>query len=93
VTDEEMARLPTSLFGKLVENGVNVKLLRSPILMHHNFLIVDNRLLFNGSFNWTKQAVGFNFETMFISNDPNVVNPYRFQCVILLSMYFLLYES
>jgi cardiolipin hydrolase len=79
LTDEEMARLPTSLMGELSDAGVSIKVMRSNVMLHHHFVIVDSRVLFNGSFNWTRQAVGFNFETMFITNDPALVLPYRNQ--------------
>ncbi|CAG0918722.1 unnamed protein product [Notodromas monacha] len=78
VTDEEMARLPTSLIGMLADAGVSIKVMRSNVLLHHHFIVIDGRLLFNGSFNWTKQAVGFNFETMMITNDPKIVLPYSY---------------
>ena len=34
--------------------------------MHHKFCIIDNQVLINGSFNWTKNANENNFENLLI---------------------------
>lgn len=39
-------------------------------LMHHKFAIVDRRVLINGSFNWTQQAVFGNWENVIITTTP-----------------------
>lgn len=41
--------------------------------MHHKFAIVDGRLLINGSFNWTRQAVLYNQENCIITDNPQLV--------------------
>lgn len=42
--------------------------------MHHKFAIVDARLLINGSFNWTRQAVLYNQENCVITDNPQLVS-------------------
>lgn len=44
--------------------------------MHHKFLVADNEILVNGSFNWTNQAVMGNFENLVITSENNLVNPF-----------------
>ena len=45
--------------------------------MHHKFVVIDNEMLVNGSFNWTTQAVVGNFENVLITNNPSIVKPYE----------------
>ena len=40
--------------------------------MHHKFAVVDRRLLINGSFNWTRNAVLGNSENLVITNSTSV---------------------
>lgn len=42
--------------------------------MHHKFAIVDGRLLINGSFNWTRQAVLYNQENCVITDNSSLVS-------------------
>lgn len=44
--------------------------------MHHKFLIADNEVLVNGSFNWTNQAVMGNSENLIITNEKSLVTPF-----------------
>lgn len=37
--------------------------------MHHKFVVVDGRVLINGSFNWTIQAVTGNQENVIVTDD------------------------
>jgi mitochondrial cardiolipin hydrolase len=43
--------------GRLRNAGVPVRVDRVPAHMHHKFVVLDNRFLLNGSFNWTRSAV------------------------------------
>ena len=45
--------------------------------MHHKFVIVDGYLLINGSFNWTRQAITGNHENILITDDSQLVRPYK----------------
>ena len=44
--------------------------------MHHKFVVIDDRLVAFGSFNWTSQAVTCNNESLVITNDSLIVAPF-----------------
>jgi len=46
-------------------------------LMHHKFVIIDNKKVILGSLNWTKMSVRTNWENIFITNNCELVNPFR----------------
>lgn len=46
-------------------------------LMHHKFVIIDNKKIILGSLNWTKASVRANWENSFITNNCELVNPFR----------------
>ncbi|XP_060865827.1 uncharacterized protein LOC132941694 [Metopolophium dirhodum] len=46
-------------------------------LMHHKFVIIDNKKVILGSLNWTKMSVRANWENIFITNNCELVNPFR----------------
>ena len=41
--------------------------------MHHKFIIIDDELLLNGSFNWTVTAVKSNNENVVATSDPQLI--------------------
>ena len=41
----------------------------SPFHMHHKFCVIDDTVLMNGSFHWTRQAESHNNENVMVSND------------------------
>ena len=45
--------------------------------MHHKFAISDNKLLLNGSYNWTKSASTENNENIAVTNDINLVKSFQ----------------
>jgi len=46
-------------------------------LMHHKFVIIDNKKVILGSMNWTIKSVRANWENSFITNNCELVNPFR----------------
>ena len=45
--------------------------------MHHKFAVVDDRLVLNGSLNWTVQGVSRNRENVQVSSDPRAVRAFK----------------
>ncbi len=61
---------------RLVRAGIELRLDRSPAHMHHKFAIFDDRILVNGSFNWTRSASRANEENLLRTDDPAAVTPF-----------------
>lgn len=45
--------------------------------MHHKFVVIDNRILLNGSFNWTRQAISGNQENLMALSNKRMVSLYH----------------
>ena len=55
----------------LKENGISAKASRGDGLLHHKMMIVDDRILVNGSTNWTKAAFNDNDDCFMVFYDLN----------------------
>lgn len=60
----------------LMEQGIAVKMDDTSNHMHHKFMVVDNKLLANGSFNWTRSATKYNQENILVTNESSLVMSY-----------------
>lgn len=60
----------------LRDQGVPLRVDSSPFHMHHKFAIFDQRLLLNGSFNWTRSASNSNEENLLVIDHPQLVAAY-----------------
>ncbi len=58
---------------EFVQAGIPVRHDRAVSHMHHKYCIIDARVLMNGSFNWTRQAVLQNNENVVITHNMAVV--------------------
>ena len=59
-------------FNELIEAGVHVSLVEYPHLIHHKFCIIDNKVVINGSYNWTRFS-GNNYENIMIFRNNDYV--------------------
>jgi cardiolipin hydrolase len=73
ISDNDKAGDLGSDIEGLEKAGVKVRLDDSPHHMHHKFVVVDGKLLLNGSFNWTRSASLNNQENFLISDDARFV--------------------
>lgn len=63
--DASQAQSQYSEDERLLENGVEVKLLdKSRGIMHNKFTIIDSEIVFTGSFNYSQNADRFNDENL-----------------------------
>jgi phosphatidylserine/phosphatidylglycerophosphate/cardiolipin synthase-like enzyme len=69
--DLRRAKVPTRLM-RLGKTGDDLE-----IHFHHKFLVVDRALVATGSFNWTAQADGSNYENEVILRSPKLADEYR----------------
>lgn len=77
VTDAGKMRDEGSDAGALRRmQGVAVRTLGSPPLMHNKFALADGMDMLTGSYNWTNTADARNFENVLRTNDPAIVRAY-----------------
>lgn len=79
ISDNDKSNDRGSDIYHLLDKGVNVLLDQSQYHMHHKFAIFDNRILLNGSFNWTRSATEVNEENILISAEPALVSKFARQ--------------
>jgi cardiolipin hydrolase len=77
VTDNEKEFDAGSDVLWLREQGLPVRVDRSEHHMHHKFALFDERLLLNGSFNWTRSATTSNEENILVIEHPQLVADFR----------------
>lgn len=63
-------------FNELINEGVEISLIEYPHLLHHKFCIVDDDVIVNGSYNWTRFS-SKNYENItVIRNDSDAVEAF-----------------
>jgi len=60
-----------------VNKGIDVKYDTGNGLMHNKVGIIDGKIMFTGSFNWTAQAEKYNAENLLVIDDPVLINKYQ----------------
>ncbi|XP_011878311.1 PREDICTED: mitochondrial cardiolipin hydrolase isoform X2 [Vollenhovia emeryi] len=76
ILDESMAKNDISQIMNFYKEGIRPISKRLDTLMHHKFVIIDNKIVITGSVNWTKSAFFGNFENILLTNDPAIVQPF-----------------
>uniref|UniRef100_H2Y076 Mitochondrial cardiolipin hydrolase n=1 Tax=Ciona intestinalis TaxID=7719 RepID=H2Y076_CIOIN len=76
VTDTEYMNLNGSKMHGFLKQGIEIRHDRSSYLMHHKFVVIDEKIVVTGSFNWTHAAVVGNTENVLVTNNPEIVRPY-----------------
>ena len=86
-TDQYYANIGTE-FDRLVEGGLSVRLDGNPSHMHHKVLIIDERIVITGSYNFSDNAEQRNDENLLVIEDPELAQLYltEFQRVFALAI-------
>lgn len=72
-----------SAINNLKNAGIPIKIDNSRYHMHHKFGIIDARIVFTGSFNWTYTASKHNQENLLITSNFDITKQYSKQYDIL----------
>ena len=73
ISDDTKSEDRGSDLDYLKSRGVECLFDSTPAHMHHKFAISDNKLLLNGSYNWTRSASTENNENISVTNDVSLV--------------------
>lgn len=76
ITDDQKVEDHGSEIYKLKKADIPIKIDHSRHHMHNKFGIIDGRLAFTGSFNWTYSASKHNQENMLVTTNYDIVKQY-----------------
>jgi phosphatidylserine/phosphatidylglycerophosphate/cardiolipin synthase-like enzyme len=77
ISDDECASNKGSDIQKLADEGIEVRTDSEPSYhMHDKFMVVDNKFVLTGSFNWTFQAGSHNQENVLVVDHPYYCEKY-----------------
>lgn len=76
ITDNDKSWDEGSDIKQLARAGVAIKMDSTPNHMHHKFMVVDNKSLLTGSYNWTLSAMRYNHENILITEEAGVVRSF-----------------
>ena len=77
ISDNDKADDLGSDIDHLDQAGVAVRRDQTEYHMHHKFAIFDNRILLNGSYNWTVSASRDNEENLVITDDRQLIRQFK----------------
>ncbi len=63
----------------LVQKGIKARISTNSYIMHNKFVIIDNRILLTGSYNWTFSANNRNDENLMVIDDPETIEIFQNQ--------------
>lgn len=90
ITDDDKMYDLGSAIKDLKNAGIPIKTDHSRYHMHHKFGIIDSRIVFTGSFNWTYTASKHNQENLLITSNFELVKQYAEQYEMLWNEMFRL---
>lgn len=76
ISDNDKSLDVGSDISRLAQAGIAVKMDSTPNHMHHKFMVVDDRSLITGSYNWTQSAARFNHENILLTSEGGVVKSF-----------------
>lgn len=87
ISDDDQSESRGSDVMSLVDRGIEVELDTSPAHMHHKFVVVDGRVLGNGSMNWTRSGVLANKENIMFTTHPGTVKAYEAEFEVMWALF------
>jgi len=72
---------------KLISNGCKIHWIYYPELMHQKFCIIDNKVVANGSYNWTYYAECHNRENVLIIDEASIAESFHQEFDKMLQLY------
>ena len=78
ITDDETIGANGCDIQNLADAGIPIRLDSDKMArMHHKFIVIDDEILINGSFNWTWTAIKSNNENLVFSSDQTQVQLFK----------------
>ncbi len=79
ISDNQKSQDKGSDIFSLAFSGISVRLDVSENHMHHKFVVFDERVLINGSFNWTRSASEYNEENIMLLYEKNMIQKFLYK--------------
>ena len=76
ITDDQKMFDRSSEIQDMRMAGIDIKIDHSKYHMHNKFGIIDNRIVFTGSFNWTYTASKHNQENLLVTTNGSIVKQF-----------------
>lgn len=83
ITDDNKMFDHGSAIKGLKNTGISIKIDHSRYHMHHKFGIIDTKIVFTGSFNWTYTATNHNQENLLVTTNYDINKQYKEQFELL----------
>jgi len=77
--DKDQVEYQYSQSRFLVQKGIKTRISTNNYIMHNKFVIIDNRILLTGSYNWTFSANNRNDENLMVIDDPEIIEIFQNQ--------------
>lgn len=76
ITDDQKIFDRSSEIQDMRQSGIDIKIDHSQYHMHNKFGIIDNKIVFTGSFNWTYTASKHNQENLLVTTNGAIVQQF-----------------
>jgi phosphatidylserine/phosphatidylglycerophosphate/cardiolipin synthase-like enzyme len=79
IVDSKQANIRNSKITYLIQQGISVKVLgqKERGTMNHRFAILDGKRILTGSFDWSEASLKWNYESLLILHQADVVDNYQ----------------
>lgn len=77
VLDNQQGSADYSVTDQLLDGGVDVVLDEQSGLMHNKVMVIDDKVVVTGSYNWSRSATARNRENFLVISVPDIVQKYK----------------